>query len=261
MIKKLLPVFFFLLNIILSAQTDEGETYYFTSPESKGYISYSKILPTKDTAKSVFLNTVVKADFDNNVLNFRLNTISDTEKLVHASMISFDGTISPSIKPVHFTGERVRIEDNEVTIWHFKGDFVEEMETDPDIQRFSFAKYNATLKLPPRTIPFFNMWAIIPQLDFDREGTFKFNALDETKLYVKMNRTVNYLGFTQQEEVNGKKMKLHKFVLQGRGQKPSYFFVTEDRKLVKVILDDKYTFMVTDKNTALKNAVDITEDK
>lgn len=246
---------------MLSAQTDEGETYYFVSPDSKGYISYSKILPTKDTANSVFLNTVVKANFGNNILNFRLNTVTDTEKLVHASKISFNGTISPDIKPVHFIGKRVKIEDDEVSIWHFKGDFVEEMETDPDLQQFSFAKHNATLKFPPRTVPFFNLWAIIPQLDFDRKGTFKFNALDETKLYVRMNRTVNYIGFTKQEEVNGKKMKLHKFALQGRGQKPTYFFVTEDRKLVKVILDRKYTFTITDKDTALKNALKVKEDK
>jgi hypothetical protein len=124
------------------------------------------------------------------------------------------------------------------------------METDPDIQRFSYAKYNATLRIPERTIPSFNIWAIVPNLPFDRKGTFKFNALDETKLYVKKNQTINYLG-KYKTTIHGNTLALHKFVHQGKGMLPIYYWVNDNRELVQVQLDNLYTFTLTTKKEAL----------
>ncbi|RPD99944.1 hypothetical protein EGM88_01370 [Aureibaculum marinum] len=253
MIKKLPLLIIALLSInsFIFSQNNSGKTYWYTSPDSNGYISFQRIVSDDKSDSSTILNTKVRASFDGEILNFDLSTVTETEKMIFAKSFSFHGTIGAKIEPVNFSGTKIKSDKKDISFWHFKGDFVEDMETDPDIQRFNFAKYNATLKLPARTIPSFNIWAIIPRLPFDRKGTFKFNALDETKLYVKKNQTINYLGTTN-TDINGKKIKLHKFVHQGKGMLPAYYWVSEDRELMQVLLDNKYTFTISSKEAALQ---------
>lgn len=255
MIKKLpLLMGFICLSLNGFSQENSNKVYWYTSPDTEGYISFQKLDSNDKSDEGTTLNTIVKANFDKEVLNFKLSTVTESKKMVSAKEFKFNGTIDANIEPVNFTGTKIKTDKKEISFWHFKGDFVNEMETDPDFQRFTFAKYNATLKLPARTIPSFNLWAIIPKLPFDRKGTFKFNALDETKLYVKKNQTVNYLGTTT-TSINGEKMKLHKFVHQGKGMKPAYYWVSNDRELMQVLLDDKYTFTLSTKEAALQTAM------
>ena len=255
MIKKL-PLMVGLVGLSLTSFSQENleKIYWYTSLDTEGYISFQKLENNDSSGTTTTLNTSVKANFDNEVLDFNLSTITESEKMVSASEFKFNGTIDSTIDPVSFTGTKVKTDKKYISFWHFKGDYVDEMETDPDFQRFAFAKYNATLKLPARTIPSFNLWAIIPKLPFDRKGTFKFNALDETKLYVKKNQTVNYLGTTS-TKINGKDMKLHKFVHQGKGMKPAYYWVSDNRELMQVFLDNKYTFTLSSKEAALQTAM------
>lgn len=230
------------------------ERYYYTSTDVEGYISIEKTDITNGVVFSTTLNTTVKANFNDSVLDFSLTTINDTDKMVAPIKIIFDGTIDASIKPVHFTGTRIKKSEKNVSYWSFDGDFIDEMETDPDFKHFAYAKHSATLRLPDRTIPSFNLWSIIPKLPFDTKGTFRFNTLDETKLYVKKNQTVNYLGYTK-IPINGKIIKLHKFVHQGKTIQPSYYWVNEARELVQVLLDNKYTFTINTRNAALKDSI------
>ncbi len=254
MIKKL-PIFLLLLSLTFSgfSQGELGEIYWYTSPDTKGYISFQKADSIQNNNKAT-INTSVKAYFDNELLDFNLSTYCESEKMVNATKFVFDGTIDGTIDPVSFTGTKFKTIKNDISYWHFDGDFADELETDPDFQRYAFAKYNATLKIPSRTIPSFNLWAIIPKLPFERKGTFKFNLFDETKLYVRKKQTVNYLGFTKLS-INGEQMKLHKFVHNGKGMKPAYYWVNSDRELIQVRLDDKYTFTLTTKEAALQTAV------
>ncbi|MDY7395384.1 hypothetical protein UMM65_09040 [Aureibaculum sp. 2210JD6-5] len=254
MIKKL-PLLIGLLYLSFNVFSQEKveKMYYYTSPDTDGYISINKETSTEYAGK-VELTTNVNATFGNKPLSFNLETTCDSDKMVMASKFSFDGKIDVNIQDVTFTGERIKIDKNETSFWHFKGDFKDEVEVDPDFKKFAFSKYNTTLKLPPRTVPSFNVWAIVPQLPFDRKGTFKFNVLDETKLYVRRNQTINYLGTTK-TNINGEDIKLHKFVHQGDGIKPAYYWVSDDRKLMQVLLDDKYTFTLSTKEAALQTAM------
>ena len=86
------------------------------------------------------------------------------------------------------------------------------------------------------------------------KGTFIFNSLDETKLYVKKNQTVNYLGKTK-ITIDGKTLQVHKFVLQGKKILPQYYWVNNDRELVMVLLDNKFRFILSSKENALQNAI------
>ena len=238
---------------LLFSQETTDKTYWYTSSDTEGYISVQRLdaNANNDGVFSTTLNTAVNATFNDRALNFTLSTINATQKMVSPLKITFDGTINSSIKPVHFTGTRIKKNKKNVSYWTFDGDFIDDMETDPDVKRFTYAKYSATLRIPDRTIPSFNLWAVVPNLPFDRNGTFKFNILDETKLYVRKNQTVNYLGFTQ-GNINGKTMKLHKFVHQGKDRQPSYYWVNEARELIQVLLDDKYTFTISSKEAALQ---------
>ncbi len=260
MIKKIpLLIALFIVSLTSFAQDGSDKIYYYTSPDSNGYISFQKIVDKDPNNSTTTLNTKVKANFNGEILNFDLTTITQTEKMIFAKSFTFEGTIGAKIEPVKFTGTKIKEDKDDVSFWHFKGDFVDELETDPDVQRFSFAKYNATLKLPARTIPSFNLWAIIPKLPFDRKGTFLFNSLDETKLYVKKNQTINYLGTTT-TDINGEKIKLHKFVHQGKGMEPAYYWVSDERELMQVLLDNKYTFTISTKEAALQTPMKTTSN-
>ncbi len=241
------------ITALFAQETTEKKNWY-TSLDNEGYISIQKIKNTNNTVSSTTLNTEVKTTLNNKELDFSLSTINTTDKMVAPLKIVFDGTIDANLKPVHFTGTRIKKNKKNVSYWTFDGDFTDEMETDPDFKRFAYAKYSATLRIPDRTIPSFNLWAIIPNLPFDTKGTFKFNTLDETKLYVNRNQTVNYLGYTQMA-INGETMKLHKFVHQGKDIEPTYFWVNEARELVQVLLDNKFTYTISTKEVALQNTM------
>ena len=242
-----------LCSVGLVFSQENVERYYYTSTDTEGYIQIEKKDIDNGPVFSTILKTNVRANFKNRVLDFSLTTINETGKMVAPLKITFDGTIDASIKPVHFTGTRIKKSKKNITYWSFDGDFIDEMETDPDFKRFAYAKYSATLRIPDRTIPYFNLWSIIPKLPFDTKGTFRFNTLDETKLYVKKNQTVNYLGYTK-IPINGKTIKLHKFVHQGKTIQPSYYWVNEARELVQVLLDNKYTFTINTRKATLEDS-------
>ena len=60
---------------------------------------------------------------------------------------------------------------------------------------------------------------------------------------------------TTSTNINGEKMKLHKFVHQGKGMKPAYYWVNDERELMQVFLDDKYTFTLSSKEAAMQTAM------
>jgi len=234
---------------ILFSQEKVESTSWYTSADTKGYISIQKVNKADDTNTLTTINTRVNSQFGNEVLDFSLSTVCDTDKLVNPSKLSFNGTIDSNMKSVIFVGNRLK-KDKNASYWNFKGDFMDQATTDPELKPYFPENHNATLRIPNRTIPTFNLWAVIPNLPFDRKGTFKFNTLDETKLYVKKNQTVNYLGTTK-VDINGENMLLHKFVHQSKGKHPNYYWVNNDRELVQVLLDNKYTFTISSKKAAL----------
>tara|TARA_R110002073_G_scaffold72537_1_gene177676 strand:+ start:711824 stop:712597 length:774 start_codon:yes stop_codon:yes gene_type:complete len=248
MVKKL-PLFLVICCFIaLSFNNGEvkSKTYYYKSSDSQGYISVEK---AEGINGNTILTTRVNANFDNEKLDFNLSTTCDSDKLVNATQIVFDGTIDSNMNPVSFTGKRVK-ESNSASYWAFEGDYKNEMSIDPEVNQFIDSKHKSMIRMPSRTIPSFNVLAIVPNLEFDRKGTFKFNALDETKLYVKKNQTINYLG-QEDTAVDGKNTKLHKFVHQGKGMVPAYYWVNDSKELVKIVLDGKFTFTMSDKEAIL----------
>jgi len=239
------------LTSSLFSQEKEEKTYWYTSNDSKGYISIQKINTKKASLVSTTLKTTVHSLFDDELLSFSLSTINDSEKMVAPSKLIFDGTIDSNMKPVTFVGTRLKT-NQKASYWNFKGDFKEDATTDPELKPFFPSKHNSQIRIPNKTIPSFNLWAIIPNLPFDRNGTFKFNSLDETKLYVSKNQTVNYLG-KYKTSINGETEELHKFVHQGKNILPQYYWVNNNRELVMVLLDNKFRFTLSTKESALQN--------
>ena len=254
--KRKLPLIFTLFCVVAIAFSQEKaeKTYVYTSADTKGYISIKKTDVSDENGNTkVTLQTTVNADFKNETMNFSLLTDNKYKKMVTPTKLVFDGTMDSNIKAVQFIGERIKKGNGNASYWAFKGDYKDEAVNDAKLKPYIKEKYSSTLRMPERTIPSFNLWAVIPQLPFDREGTFIFNSLDETKLYVSKNQTVNYLG-KYEANINGNKTELHKFVLQGKGMSPSYFWVDDNRELVQVLLDNEYTFTL-DKNAQVPAAV------
>jgi len=232
------------------SEEKESKTYWYKAANSKGYMSLEK---TFDDKGNPVLKTIVKAYFDEERLDFILTTTCDSEKMIEASKLEFDGTIDSNMNTVNFTGNRVKTTKNG-TFWHFRGDYKNKMSPDPEVKDFIDAKHESSIRVPVATIPSFNLLAIVPNLDFDRKGTFVFNALDETKLYVKKKQTINYLG-KEKVNVDGKEQELHKFVHQGKRIKPAYYWVNDKKELVQIMFDSKYTFTLSNEAAAIQNTV------
>ena len=252
--KKTLPLIFTLFCVVSLAFSQEKaeKTFVYTSADTKGYISITKTDVEKETGVSTTIETTVNAVFGNDMLNFNIKTFNESDAMIDPYKLVFVGMMDSNIAPVTFEGNRIKQIKN-ASYWNFKGDYKDEAVSDPELKPFFKENYMSTLRLPDRTIPSFNLWAIIPNLEFDKEAAFMFNALDETKLYVRKNQTVNYLG-KYDTAINGENVALHKFVHQGKGMRPAYFLVNDNRELVQVILDGKFTFTL-DKNAKLSTKV------
>ena len=225
----------------------QSKTYWYKAADNQGYISLERSV--NENGNPV-LKTVVKANFDNEKLDFSLITTCDNEKMVDASKLEFDGTIDSNMNTVNFTGKRVKKTKNSV-FWHFSGDYKNQMSPDPEVKEFIDSKHESSIRVPAMTIPSFNILAIVPNLILDREGTFEFNSLDETKLHVKKKQTINYLS-KEKVSVDGVEQELHKFVHQGKGMKTAYYWVNDNKELVKIMLDDKFVFTLSNKDAALQ---------
>ncbi len=247
--KRRLPLLLIVCCFIAVSFTGEkkSKTYWYKSTDNQGFISLEKTFDNKGNA---VLKTVVKAKFDEEKLDFSLITTCDTDKMIEASKLEFDGTIDSNMNTVNFVGNRVKTTKNG-TFWHFRGDYKNKMSPDPEVKPFIDAKHESSIRVPAVTIPSFNVLAIVTNLKFDREGTFKFNSLDETKLSVKKKQTINYLG-QEKVSINGGEQELHKFVHQGKGMKPAYYWVNNNKELVKILFDDKFSFTLSKKEAILQ---------
>ncbi|MDJ0646472.1 MAG: hypothetical protein QNJ57_10870 [Flavobacteriaceae bacterium] len=223
------------------------KTYWYKSVNNAGYISVEK---AETPSNQSILKTTINAFFGKEKLNFSLATTSDSHKLANASKIEFDGTIDSNINPIVYSGERVKSDKNG-SFWSFTGDYKSDITNDEEVNQFLKPHHKSMIRMPKHTIPSFNVWAIVPELPFDKkEGTFRFHALDETKLYVKKNQTISYLGKVS-EDINGTKETLHKFIHQGVKMKATHYWVNDNRELVKIVLDGEFEFVLSTKEEAL----------
>lgn len=241
MTKKLpLLVLALLLCAFVSVEAQTKKTW-LKSTTNDGYMAME--IKNNANGKST-LTTTVNSYFGNEKLNFISATTCDTDKLANASRIQFNGTIDASMTPVVYNGQRVKEKKN-ASYWSFYGDFKNEITNDPEVNQFLEPKHKAMLRIPAQTIPSFNVWAIVSKLPFNNnDGVFKFNSLDETKLFVRKNQTIEYAG-EEVTDVNGQQETLHKFVHKGRKMKPAYYWVNKDRELVKMQLDKEFEFVVS----------------
>ena len=257
--KRNLPLLLIAFVLIFSSFSDEKKlkTTWYKSSNGDGYISIERI--DDDNAQSI-LKTTVNSYFGNEKLNFSTVTVTDTDKLASASKIVFNGTIDSNMEPVEYLGERLKTRKSG-TFWSFHGNYKNEITKDPEVNQFLPPNHSAVIKMPMATIPSFNVWAIVSELPFNKtEGTFRFNSLDETKLYVRKGQEIAYLG-EEVANVDGEDQTLHKFVHKGKKMKPAYYWVNNDRDLVKFILDDEFEFVMTTKEEALGRPVaNIIED-
>lgn len=258
MIKKL-PLILISCFLIFSSFSDvtKSKKVWFKSSDGSGYISV-ELMKNKQN-KSVVITTV-NSYFGNEKMDFVSATTCDTDKLANANKIEFNGTIDSNMSPVVYNGEKVKTKKN-AAYWSFHGDFKSDITNDPEVNQFLMPKHKSVIRIPNQTIPSFNVWAIVPQLPFNKtEGTFKFNSLDETKLYVRKDQTIDYQG-EEVADINGESQTLHKFVHKGKKMKPAYYWVNNDRQLVKILLDNQYEFVTSTKEEALGRTVaNITDD-
>ena len=257
--KRNLPLLLIAFVLIFSSFSDEkkSKTTWFKSSTGDGYISMERI--DNENNQSV-LKTTVNSYFGNEKLDFTTVTVTDSDKLANATKIVFNGTIDSNMEPVEYLGERLKTKKSG-SFWSFHGNYKNEITKDPEVNQFLLPKHSSVIKMPAATIPSFNVWAIVADLPFNNnEGTFRFNSLDETKLYVRKNQTIAYVG-EEVATINGESQTLHKFMHTSKRQKPAFYWVNNERELVKFVLDEEFEFVVSTKEEAMGMPVaNITED-
>lgn len=252
MIKKLpLVLFISCLFISVTLLTAQSKKTWFKSTDGSGYISLEV---TKDKQDKSVVITTVNSFFGNEKLDFTTATTCDSDKLANANKIQFNGTIDSNMNPVVYNGQKLKGK-KKASFWSFHGDFKNQITNDPEVNQFLTPKHSSVIRIPAQTIPSFNVWAIVPELPLNKkEGTFKFNSLDETKLYVKKNHTIDYVG-EEVADIDGEQQTLHKFVHKGKKMKPAYYWVNNNRELVKILLDNKFEFVTSTEAEAKSRAI------
>lgn len=97
-------------------------------------------------------------------------------------------------------------------------------------------KKGRTLAVPAHTVTDYVLFEIIPRLPFRKGVVFQFNYLESVALEMKKGHEILYLG-REKIDVRGVSENLHKFVQKGRAISPIYYWVSEKRQLVRVLID------------------------
>jgi hypothetical protein len=108
---------------------------------------------------------------------------------------------------------------------------------------------NIEIDVPEHTVTDFALFEIVRTLPFDKEKVFEFNSLEASELNLKRDHKVVYVG-RDELDIEGRKQALHKFEQSGKGIRPCYYWVNEDRQLVRVLMDGRKEFLLTTKEKA-----------
>jgi len=92
-------------------------------------------------------------------------------------------------------------------------------------------------EMPDGTATFLGLLEIVRRRPFDDEEPFEFHCLEASELNLKMDHRLDYVG-EEELSIDGRKQSLHKFKHTGAGSNPAYYWVSEQRELVRVLLDD-----------------------
>jgi hypothetical protein len=106
-------------------------------------------------------------------------------------------------------------------------------------------------QLPERTTTDMAVFDLVRRLPFDKQATFSFNSLEASELNLKKNHQLKYLG-KEELEIGGSKQKLHHFEQTGGGISPCQYWVNDRHELVRVLMDRRKEFLLTDQATAEK---------
>lgn len=109
------------------------------------------------------------------------------------------------------------------------------------------------IDLPEHTVTDFAMFEIVRTLPFDPDKVFEFHSLEASELNLKHDHKLVYVG-TEELEIDGRRVKLHKFEETGRGIRPVYYWVSAGRELVRVLIDGRKEFLLTTREKAIAAA-------
>jgi len=106
------------------------------------------------------------------------------------------------------------------------------------------------IDIPEHTVTDFVLFEIVRTRPFDKEKVFEFNSLEASELNLKRDHKVVYVG-REEVEIEGQKQSLHKFEQSGKGIRPAYYWVNDDRQLVRVLMDERKEFLLSTQEKAL----------
>jgi len=105
------------------------------------------------------------------------------------------------------------------------------------------------LRLPKGTVTGFALFEVVAGLPFRKGVVFEFHSLEASELNLKRDHTIAYLG-TETLDVRGKQATLHKFEQKGRGITPVHYWVDDQHRLVRVVMDERKEFLLGSKALA-----------
>lgn len=105
------------------------------------------------------------------------------------------------------------------------------------------------LLLPPRTATFFALFHIVEGLPFRTDVAFRFHCLETPELDLKKDHLLVYRGI-ESVTIERESRQLHRFEHTGRGIRPVQYWVNEEHRLVRVVIDGYKEIVVSDEANA-----------
>jgi hypothetical protein len=110
-----------------------------------------------------------------------------------------------------------------------------------------------TRTLPEGTVSAFSLFHVVRTLPFDKDRPFRFHSLEASELNLKKDHVLTYCGKDRIEH-DGKPVEAHKFEQTGRGIRPAQYWVSENRELLRVVMDGSKEFRLATEEKARAHA-------
>jgi len=101
-----------------------------------------------------------------------------------------------------------------------------------------------TMVLPQGTVMMFALFEVVRALPFEKGAELKFHSLDATGLKLMRDHVVRYAG-PETLRIGDREVKTHRFQHTGPQVQPAQYWVTERRRLIRVLIDGAKEYLLT----------------
>jgi hypothetical protein len=221
--KKIISILFLCILFPLSmfAQKELAADNWYTFEAGERYKGYMHQKVEMD-AEFYYITTTSKLKTkDGEVFMVDMNAVHAIDK--YLTMQSFNADVIDA--GFQYQVDGTVEQENDSLIWSI----VATTDGEPNIEK--------TETTASSTVDFFSRYFLLTQLDYTETGRIlSFNSMETDELNYKENHYIDYVG-DEVLIIEGQPVNTKKLTCNGYGSRESTYWLTEDKQLVKVLLD------------------------